>query len=191
MPSHTSSGDGVLAAPLRSGRAIQAGVAVCALTLFIVGVTRILAFRGLIDALGTAGLGALLGVAIGINDTRLESRPDVLVVRNPLLVHLIPWKAVESFSIVGGLFVTIKHRTLGTRRVRISAVPTGLGSAVSRRKTRDRSQIAAELTQLARSRSKDTGYTMMTTLNYNMFLYIAGCAFLYGILGSIIWAIVR
>jgi hypothetical protein len=161
------------------------------MSLFVVAVTRMLAFRGLVDALDTAGLGALVGVALGINDTRLESCPDMLVVRNPLLVHRIPWGAIESFSVLGGLFVTTSHPTMGMRKVRISAVPTGLANALSRRKTQDRSWIAKELMQLARSRSVGASGSRTTTLNYQMFVYVAGCAFVYAILGIITWAIVR
>jgi len=87
--------------------------------------------------------------------------------------------------------VTTSHPTMGMRKVRISAVPTGLANALSRRKTQDRSWIAKELMQLARSRSVGASGSRTTTLNYQMFVYVAGCAFVYAILGIITWAIVR
>lgn len=57
-----------------------------------------------------ATLGALYGGVHAINDIRLVAHNDFLEIRNPILIHEIPWSLIKDAQVAQGLRLTIRGR---------------------------------------------------------------------------------
>lgn len=166
----------VLAAPLRRLLFFQVLCGICAITFVIVALIRILDYRNLIDVVACGGLGLALGVILAANDTELVDAGQTLVVRNALLVHFIPWAEIVAFEDSAGLMVVTSRR-----RVTISAVPTGLASTTSKRRTLGRRSFARSLAATGKAKAISEsmpGYRVKPNLRIVTYAFASATFFL-------------
>lgn len=175
----------VLAAPLRRLLFFQILCGICAATFVVVALIRILYYRNLVDVVACGGLGLVLGIIVAANDTELVDAGQTLVVRNALLVHFVPWEEIVAFEDTAGLMVVTS-----SRRVTISAVPTGLASTISKKKTLGRRSFARSLAAIGNAKAiSESAPDYRVKPNFRIFTYAFGCATFFLVFGISFWLI--
>jgi Flp pilus assembly protein TadB len=87
-------------------------------------------------AFACSGLGALFGIALAMNDVTLSAWPDYLEIRNPLLVHRIPWAAIVDVTEEFGLTVKTGKRRIPASSMRATKMIVNRAQAENSRTTR-------------------------------------------------------